>query len=84
MEWCIDHQVIEVLSYWGFLALVAKENVYLAPTLRREIKKSFDGGMKDLPKALNAYIGEVALSTNPTRSILGNNALDCCVVALAT
>ena len=43
-----------------------------------------DGGVGALPKILEAYKDEVALPTDPTRSILGNYASGCCSVALAT
>jgi hypothetical protein len=42
------------------------------------------GGVGALSKVLEAYMGEVAWPTDPTRSILGNYAPGCCSVALAT
>ena len=43
-----------------------------------------DGEVGALPKVLEAYMGEVALPTNPTWSILGNYGSGCHSVALAT
>ena len=43
-----------------------------------------DNRVGALPKVLEAYMGEAALSIDPIRRILGNYASSCCGVALAT
>jgi hypothetical protein len=40
-----------------------------------------DGGVGALPKVLEAYMGEAALLTDVTRSILAKYASSCCSVA---
>ena len=71
IEWLFDRISDHTMKLWryevvgGFEPQRLRENVYLAPTLRREIKKKLlDGGVTALPKVLEAYIGEVVLSTD--------------------
>ena len=57
-----------VCIYWGFLALMAKENVYLGPTLSKEKKLFVDDGVRALPKVLEAYIVRQCGQPNPPKA----------------
>ena len=72
MKWLLDRSRDNITKLWrskaagGFQPQWLRENVYLAPTLKRETK-GFHDGAEALPKVLEAYMDEAAWPTKPTR-----------------
>ena len=56
----------------GFKSQQLRENVYLAPTLRRETKRLLDGVVGPLPKVLEAYMGEATWPNGMAFTCLGS------------
>ena len=71
------NEVMEVWSCWRLL-------VPHGPNSYERDKRFLDGGLRALPKVLEAYMDETTSPTDPTRSIFGNYASEYCNVVLVT